>query len=324
MKIVMMTETGADVGLGHLARCSAIREALAELGAQAELLVSGDEGGWLQEPGAALARVQGADIALVDSYLAPASFYEEVARRAAVGVYLDDYLRLDYPRGVVVNGAVGAEDLPYPFKKGTTYLLGVGYFPLRREFWDAPRVPIRERVESVLLTFGGSDAAGMTPVALQEVVRRFPQARKRVVVGQWFKDVSAIEKAADSRTELIFAPAPDAMRELMLASDMAVASAGQTLYELAKIGLPTLALAEAENQSNNARGWEEAGFIVCAGRARDPGVQDAMASGLDRLASREERESRGARGREAMRGAGARRLAKVLLELAGVASGGKA
>lgn len=50
------------------------------------------------------------------------------------------------------------------------------------------------------------------------------------------------------------------MLSLMLKCDIAVTAAGQTTYELARIGLPTIAIGVVENQKFNIDGWLEIGF----------------------------------------------------------------
>ena len=43
--------------------------------------------------------------------------------------------------------------------------------------------------------------------------------------------------------------------------DLAISAGGQTTYELARVGVPTIAIGLAENQRNNIRGWIEKGFL---------------------------------------------------------------
>jgi RimJ/RimL family protein N-acetyltransferase len=55
------------------------------------------------------------------------------------------------------------------------------------------------------------------------------------------------------------------MAELMTASDIAVSAAGQTLFELARCGVPTIAVGVAENQRHNLEGFTDAGVCYNAG-----------------------------------------------------------
>jgi spore coat polysaccharide biosynthesis predicted glycosyltransferase SpsG len=56
------------------------------------------------------------------------------------------------------------------------------------------------------------------------------------------------------------------MKELMLSSDMAVSAGGQTIYELARIGLPTIAVVVVDNQINSVKEWVKTGFLKSVGK----------------------------------------------------------
>ena len=60
--------------------------------------------------------VKNADIAIIDSYLAKKFFYENLSYIVKTPVYIDDYKRLDYPKGFVVNGNINAEESKKIFK----------------------------------------------------------------------------------------------------------------------------------------------------------------------------------------------------------------
>jgi UDP-4-amino-4,6-dideoxy-N-acetyl-beta-L-altrosamine N-acetyltransferase len=102
------------------------------------------------------------------------------------------------------------------------------------------------------------------------------------------------------------------MRDVMLESDIAISACGQTLYELARVGVPTVAVAVAENQMNNAEGWREAGFIEYAGRREETDLIDSVARGIRALLPRREREKRSRRGLLHVDGLGPRRIAYAI------------
>lgn len=93
---------------------------------------------WLNDRETLFATIKNADIVLIDSYLADYDLYEKISNLVKTAVYFDDDMRINYPKGFVVNGAVFAEQMPYPKRKGVTYLLGSLYAPFRKEFWNVP------------------------------------------------------------------------------------------------------------------------------------------------------------------------------------------
>ena len=85
---------------------------------------------------------------------------------------------------------------------------------------------------------------------------------KKVIIGNSFDNVGEIEEFDD---ELIYSPDSRQMLEAMESTDLAISSAGQTLYELARVGVPTIAVGVVDNQINNIKNWQKQGFIEFAG-----------------------------------------------------------
>ncbi len=269
---------------------------------------------WLKERSGSFEEARGADIVVVDSYLAELSFYREISSLARRPVYLDDDLRLDYPDGIVLNGAIGAEKRPYPERKGTKYLLGVEYFPLRQEFLEVPVKRTAPLAESVMVTFGGDDMRDLTPRVLQLLKKEFPGMRKKVVVGNPSRGACMIKDASDDRTDVVNSPSAADMKRIMLDSDIAVSAGGQTLYELARLGVPTVAVCVADNQRGNIKGMRDAGFIEYAGEWCEPDPEGNILKCIKKLMPQEARRRSAKIGRRLVDGKGAARVVSKLLE----------
>jgi UDP-2,4-diacetamido-2,4,6-trideoxy-beta-L-altropyranose hydrolase len=328
MNVFIITEGGSDRGFGHISRCTSIYQAFQERDICPEFVVNGDESvealladkrhkilNWMAKWEEVLGLINGADAVIIDSYLAPYELYESASHAARLCAYVDDNRRLDYPTGIVVNGTILAEEIPYPQKKGMIYLLGKEYILLRRVFWDVPEKEIKETVESILVTLGGNDIRNMTPKILEVLTQRYPKVTKIVTVGSGFKNRDEIEKAKDNNTHLINAPEAEMMKEAMLRSDIAISAGGQTLNELARVGVPTIALAIADNQMNNVKGWQRAGFIEYAGSWEDKKCLESIEEDLKFLADKSARARRARVGRASVDGQGHRRVAEKILTL---------
>ena len=211
------------------------------------------------------------------------SFYKTLSDLSRIPVYIDDTKRLDYPKGVVVNGTIYAEELNYPKKHDITYLLGSKYIPIRKEFWNIPDKAINESLQTIMITFGGDDARNMTPRIITMLNGNYPELNKKVIIGKAFTNTEQIQAFKDKTTEFIYYPDAEGMKKVMLESDIAISAAGQTLYELARLGVPTIAVAVADNQINNVRGWQKAGFIEYAGWWEDMLILENMKTSLEKL-----------------------------------------
>jgi UDP-2,4-diacetamido-2,4,6-trideoxy-beta-L-altropyranose hydrolase len=325
MNAFVLTEGGLNIGFGHITRCLSLCQAFEANGILPEFIVNGDESidgvfkdrqhkrlNWLEHEKRVLASIKDADIVIIDSYLADIDFYREVSGSVRVAVFIDDNKRVDYPKGVVVNGSISAERLHYPARENIAYLLGPKYIPLRKEFWNTPEKEIRDNVTSIMVTFGGDDMRNLTPKVMELLAKDYPGLSRQIVIGKGFRNPKQIEAAADHNTILHHNPDAETMLNIMLSSDVAISACGQTLYELARVGVPAIAVAVADNQFNNASGWRQAGFIEYAGWWEDGMLLDNVRSALRLLEDGDGRKKMSRNGRTEVDGKGANRVVDYL------------
>lgn len=327
MDVLFITESGRNKGCGHLIRCLSLCQAFEERGIQPEFVISGDDSArqilkdrklrqfnWEKNFHQLVRMANNVDIIILDSYMADQAMYKSLTAKVKCAVFFDDNRCMDYPQGIVVNGNIYATELNYPENNKVIYLLGPDYVLLRKAFWKIPKKNIREEIKSVMVTFGGDDSKNMTPEVLRSLAQHFPHWEKRVVVGPAVHSTQEIEYAADKHTRLYESLDDTQMRDMMLVSDVAVSSGGQTLLELARIGLPTVAIAVADNQRNNVRSWEDTGFIESAGSWSDHDVFSSVVHRLKRFTSYKRRRQSSETGRNLMARNGAEKIIDTIEE----------
>jgi spore coat polysaccharide biosynthesis predicted glycosyltransferase SpsG len=101
---------------------------------------------------------------------------------------------------------------------------------------------------------------------------------------------------------------PSAMCALMMSSDLALTAGGQTLNELARCGLPSVALSLSENQVEHSIGFEASGTTIYAGSIADPGVSGFLGRALTDCESVEKRWKMSVCGQRLIDGRGPRRI----------------
>lgn len=138
-------------------------------------------------------------------------------------------------------------------------------------------------VKRLLINSGGSDPFDLTP-RLVSAVRDLPGLRLEVVMGAaaapaLVKRVRAMRKALGPRLRLhIGLPAPRFIR-LMASCDAAVTAAGNTLYELCALGVPSAVVSHHPRHQEAARAFAARGAAVDIGIG--PVLSDAaLARGL--------------------------------------------
>jgi UDP-2,4-diacetamido-2,4,6-trideoxy-beta-L-altropyranose hydrolase len=98
------------------------------------------------------------------------------------------------------------------------------------------------------------------------------------------------------------------MKDLLTEADVAVTGGGQILNELARVGVPTVAIGLADNQYSNLEGWQARGFIELAGWWDTPSLSAGVESCLSAFVHLEERRHRTEIGRALVDGQGSRRI----------------
>ncbi len=327
MKVSIVTEGSHTIGYGHITRCLSLYQAFEARNIIPSFYINGDSTfknllkdvnyeiiNWVEEKELFFNKINDSDVVIVDSYLANKNFYEKISLSTPLPLFIDDYKRLDYPSGIILNGSINGKELDYSTKNDQTLLLGTKYTPLRKEFWDIPDKQTRLSIHSILITFGGQDVHNLTPRILKVIVRNYPDIKKKVVIGGGFQNVDQIIKAKDKLTEIYTTPSATEMLNLMLECDVAISAAGQTIYELAQVGIPTIAIAVADNQKNNLAGWVKEKFIDSELTYLQPNLENRLLLRLANLKRKQIREELSRIGKQKVDGTGAKRIVQFLID----------
>lgn len=322
MKVVILTEGGKDFGYGHVARCSSIFQAFEYYNVSPKFIVNGDDSinsilsdidvkfvDWLNDSFI----IDEADIVVIDSYFADFDFYSGLSNNIPLVVYIDDNNRLEYPKGIVVNGTLDVSNINYSQRENINYLTGNIFIPLRKDFWNVPKLKINESIENILITMGGNDLRNLTPKLLELLNDNFPGVIKKVIITNSFDNVSEIESLKNDSVELIYSPDSSEIINTMSSVDLAISASGQTLYELACIGVPTIAIGIIDNQKNNIKNWINQGFIEYAGCWNDNDLLKNILDKINYLNNNNIRNNKQLIGTQAVDGKGSLNIVKNVL-----------
>lgn len=264
----------------------------------------------------AAARAGDCETIVVDSDHEGERYLAELRRAGFFVTAIDDLASHPFPCQLVVNNDADAEALAYRSSSGDTrFLLGPRYALLGPDFREAPRRhgdPSGPR--DVLVVLGGADPLGLAP-ALVTAVASLPSVdRVTAVVGPFATHLALVEDAAARAARPVRVErAPTAMAVLMAEATIAVSAAGQTLYRLARMGCPTIAIQAADNQRGQLAALVAAGVLeaVTLGRAGD--VTPVVVAAARLLDDARARASMRSAGRRLVDGQGAVRAARVMV-----------
>ncbi|MDD4940725.1 MAG: GNAT family N-acetyltransferase [Candidatus Omnitrophica bacterium] len=320
VKIYIITEGGKDIGFGHITRCRALYEAFVRAGACAELIVNTDAGAarllsgvksrimnWLSKTDDIIQLAGESDMVIIDSYLAEKSLYDRLSLiTRGKAVMIDDYNRLDYPAGIVVNPSAGYRSSNYPPDKKIAYLTGNEYIILRKEFWKSPARMIRNEIRDILVTFGGTDVRQFMKALIAHLSRAYPGATFHIVTDMSF----AVDRSASNNIRFYSGLGAPAMRDLMLKCDLCISGGGQTLYELCRTGIPVIGICLSANQKHNLKYLSQHKIIEYAGSRTDAGIIKKIDGAIESLCPQTIRRRYSDRSKRLFDGRGALRIAE--------------
>jgi spore coat polysaccharide biosynthesis predicted glycosyltransferase SpsG len=273
MRIVIRVIASKEVGLGHVYRALTLAEEFGELGHKVIFLCDSS------------------DFALVESLVGD--------QYVCIGTtdWPDDIVRLE-PDLVIndvldtkwrdtslcrVGGAkvVNFEDLgkgsenadlvinalfQEPQREGDHYLWGIDNFFLRDEFVQARQAPWNNRVDNVLITFGGTDPTDLTwktvnaiaPYCYEHKVTMY------IIVGPGYDaehEAQVMKLLWDWGMERVwFIRETGVMAQVMSRCQLAFCSNGRTVYELAHMHVPAIVTAHSERENTHDFACAENGF----------------------------------------------------------------
>jgi UDP-2,4-diacetamido-2,4,6-trideoxy-beta-L-altropyranose hydrolase len=341
--MLMRVDAGTTAGLGHLDRCLALAVAAREAGVESRFVTAGAVAGLGRADAAGFAttamdlpaawtgddlratveaaRAADCDRVVVDPDR-PDEHYLAGLRRAGFFVTaIDDLAAHPFACQLVVNNDADAESLHYVSSTGDTrFLLGPRYALLGPDFRDLTLLegdPAGPR--SVLIVLGGADHLGLTPRLVTAVAALPTVERVTAVVGPFATNLAAVQAAAaTARCSVRVVHAPTIMAPLMAEATIAVSAAGQTLYRLARVGCPTVAVQAAANQRGQLEALARAGVLEAVRWRAGEDVAPIVAAAARLLGDPDARGRMRAAGRRLVDGQGAARVVAAITTASGV------
>ena len=263
-----------------------------------------------------MAALNGCGTIVVDSHESTPEYLRLIRSAGFYVISRDDLSLSPFPCQMVINGNLDAENLSYKSSSGDTqFLLGTKYMVLGKQFEEqTPRLNSTS-VKNVLVILGGADPRDLMPRLLSYLDNLPEDFKVTAVIGDFFGNIASVEssaKSANRPVRLVYSP--PSIFTLMAEADLTISAAGQTLYELACVGCPTVAFSIAANQKTHLAMMEDTGVLVSAGDADVDDVVSKSGMSLSTLmADNDKREAMTAAGQKLIDGKGAQRVARKIV-----------
>ncbi len=265
--ILLRTDGGADIGLGHVYRALSLAGRLIDhrvtFVMDAERPMGVDLVRRYHYPlvtfrGEALPVIEKlqADMIINDILNTEADYIRALKAAGLFVVNLEDLGTGAREAHLVINALY---DSPVPLPN---HLWGPQYDCLRDEFYSVPVKVLSPKVERVLLTFGGVDESNLTAKVLQALDMIEGDFTVDVVLGLGYAFEEQLRQTlARLRRRPTVYRHVRRMSELIYRADLAVTSAGRTVLEVASIGVPCVVLAQNSREMHHLHARSEYGII---------------------------------------------------------------
>jgi UDP-2,4-diacetamido-2,4,6-trideoxy-beta-L-altropyranose hydrolase len=278
-KVAVLRADASDlIGVGHVMRSLALGEALLDVGFDVMLATVGLPAGMREEAhkcgitvvdlqcvpfGAADAlatlSLNGA-VLVIDGYKFEREFFEILENQATHFAVIDDNVETKaLAPSVVINQNPHATPEMYVHLLGTPQLLlGLQYALLRREVREATKQSINPVARKVFVAMGGSDFLQLTSPIVNGL--KDLDIEICVAIGPTNGQRQQIEETVKSIPRARVIAQVDYITELA-SSSLAILAAGSSLWEAAALGVPSIGLIVADNQSGAAQAFLNNGLM---------------------------------------------------------------
>lgn len=260
-RVVIRTNGGHGIGLGHYRRCAALGLALKKA-YECELIWLGNTEDWSTnvadrviylpenrfdvEELRTINKLQ-PDLTIVDSY-EPDFRWLMTLNQVSRTMLFDDNMRFEkMPANYVINGNIFARDLPYEGAfRDTRFLLGRKYLFLSPEYMNVKSMdPVPNRV---LVTTGSGDERDLLP-RLINWLGEIHGWTYQIVIGPYCENWHLIKKSTKEDPRFDYVLTPKTLRDEIQKSRLILCASGTTAYEAMVIGRPMILFQTAENQT---------------------------------------------------------------------------
>ena len=154
--------------------------------------------------------------------------------------------------------------------------VGEKYYISGKTFMFYQPIKIKEKVETVFIAFGGADPQNYTDRLLNIISNElYSKYKFIVVVGRSKENVDVLmEYNKCDNIEVLYNVSN--MPELMSKCDIAISSRGRTGYELAMLGIPTIAMAQNYREEKHGFVCEDNGFTYIGLNPDDDFIEENL------------------------------------------------
>lgn len=332
-KIILVTEANERVASGHLFECTVCAEYMRSLGWQVELMVNDNmpagfkqriSGEYLTYNGDLQVEIEAfveklkvvePDIVIFNLREIHNEFLTYVKNQMPKTEMLciDEFGNRRLDADVIINPMIDSAYWHYETDAelycGEQYLI----LPLELQDYREQNTSVNEEIKTVTVSMGGVDAVDSTYRLIQWLPKADEAVQINIVLGGGYKNKEKIMRIAKENTRIQVYQNITWLPKLFSESDVVVCAGGNTLHELAVLGIPTIIMPGMPHEYRNGKAYEKKGFGICTDMASELSYESFEQVYL-RLKKKELREQMAQKGKETADGNGYKRICEIVMQ----------
>ena len=197
---------------------------------------------------------------------------------------------------------------------GLPALFGHNYAVLAKEFetYHSKMREFKKPMESVLITFGGTDLNSMAPELAMKILLIQPNISITLLAGPGCKNISAFQDLASKHKKVALLESTSEMAQILFTHDAVFCAGGVTLHEAMAVGTPAFVINQVTHQVAKSERSEKQGSAINLGM-RDSWDENRLPEILQ--SNRETLEKMSQAGKSLIDGKGLKRVADAIEHL---------
>ena len=335
--ILLLAEGSQEVGTGHVVEAFALADAARLEEVPFELWLNADAPERLAQIApcpinlaknwspktlaliAAKAKTRGCRVAVTNFRRVTNEQVHALRRGGLDVVCVDEWGHVKLDCAAVVNPSIvsdyhryGSDHPDFKLHAGPQYM---ALSPEYQQLHSSPR-SFPGTLRNVVVAMGGTDRSGGTLPIIDGLLGWRRDVEVIIVAGPAFTHLDRLEELLQSAPAGQFQLHQNlpTLAHLLATCDVGFNMGGNTLYEMACVGTPAVALYEEEHERRQGEAFEHRGAAMCLGPAS--GTEPArVREALDLLDDPERREGMSIHGRAIVDGQGAQRVIQLAIDL---------
>lgn len=235
---------------------------------------------------------------------------KEIADISSI-VCIDEFGHRSLDADVIINPMI--DEYYWKYETNGTLYGGAEYLILPRNLkkYHEKEKSIREEIETITVSMGGVDAKGTTLKLAVWLEELFSDVRLNLVMGGGFAYQEQLLELVKGKKNIRIYQNITFLYDLFMESDLAVCAGGNTLHELAALGVPALVTPGMPHEMRNGKAFERMGFSIC-GEDAEHVTKDSFTADMKRLSDYRLRVEMSGNGKKIADGRGVDRVFQII------------